>query len=130
MKKAILSLLILLNSSFMFAQNKKANTVLTPEEKAQNKTNQLHKLVNLNETQKNNSYLIYLKEELKYIDDSKNYVPNSKEAQNAEKERKEYVDTHLKLVLDENQYSRLMEYRKSKIAKRKTSETLFLENDI
>jgi hypothetical protein len=126
MKKIFLNLVIILSSILTFAQTSK--TTKTPEQRAEIKVAELNKLVSLNQEQKNNAYLIYLKQEMKYDIDSQNYIPNSPEAKKAEAERREYVDKHLKMVLDQKQYDKLMQYRKDLLKKRKS--TNLLESDI
>lgn len=121
MKKAILSLMIVFAASLTFAQNKKANYLKTPEQRASAKTEQLNSLVSLNDEQKNNAYQIYLKQEMKHDLDSKDNIPESEGAKKAEAERREYVDTHIKMVLNETQFEKLMQYRKELLKKRKTN---------
>jgi hypothetical protein len=126
MKNIFLNILILFTSIATFAQT--AKTTKTPEQRAEIKVAELNKLVSLNQEQKNNVYLIYLKQEMKYDVDSQNFVPNSPEAKKAEADRREYVDTHLKMVLDQKQYDKLMQHRKELLKQRKSSN--LLENDI
>jgi hypothetical protein len=126
MKNIFLNILILFTSIATFAQT--AKTTKTPEQRAEIKVAELNKLVSLNQEQKNNVYLIYLKQEMKYDVDSQNFVPNSPEAKKAEADRRDYVDTHLKMVLDQKQYDKLMQHRKELLKQRKSSN--LLENDI
>jgi hypothetical protein len=126
MKNIFLNILILFTSIATFAQT--AKTTKTPEQRAEIKVAELNKLVSLNQEQKNNVYLIYLKQEMKYDIDSQNFVPNSPEAKKAEADRRDYVDTHLKMVLDQKQYDKLMQHRKELLKQRKSSN--LLENDI
>jgi hypothetical protein len=126
MKNIFLNILILFTSIATFAQT--AKTTKTPEQRAEIKVAELNKLVSLNQEQKNNVYLIYLKQEMKYDLDSQNFVPNSPEAKKAEADRRDYVDTHLKMVLDQKQYDKLMQHRKELLKQRKSSN--LLENDI
>jgi hypothetical protein len=126
MKNIFLNILILFTSIATFAQT--AKTTKTPEQRAEIKVAELNKLVSLNQEQKNNVYLIYLKQEMKYDLDSQNFVPNSPEAKKAEADRRDYVDTHLKMVLDQKQYDKLMQHRKELLKQRKSSN--LLESDI
>jgi hypothetical protein len=126
MKNIFLNILILFTSIATFAQT--AKTTKTPEQRAEIKVAELNKLVSLNQEQKNNVYLIYLKQEMKYDIDSQNFVPNSPEAKKAEADRRDYVDTHLKMVLDQKQYDKLMQHRKELLKQRKSSN--LLESDI
>lgn len=116
MKRAILSLLIILTGSLTFAQNTK-----TAEQRAEVKVAELNKLVSLNAEQKTNAYYIYLKQEMKFDMDVKDNAPNSENAKKAEAERRDYVDTHLKMVLDEKQFDKLMQHRKEILKKTKTN---------
>lgn len=116
MKKAILSLIIVFASITAFTQNTK-----TPEQRAEIKVAELNKLVSLNEEQKNNAYYIYLKQEIKYDMDVKDNVPNSENAKKAEAERREYVNTHIKMILNEKQFEMLMQHRKELLKKRKSN---------
>jgi hypothetical protein len=116
MKKAILSLIIVFAASIAFAQNTK-----TAEKRAEEKVAELNKLVSLNEEQRTNAYYIYLKQEMKYDMDVKDNVPNSENAKKAEAERREYVDTHIKMVLNEKQFEILMQHRKELLKKRKSN---------
>lgn len=122
MKKIVLSCIILLVSVLTIAQNKKANYLKTPEQRASAKTEQLNSLVSLNEEQKNNVFQIYLKQEMKHDIDSQDYIPESEGAKKAEAERREYVDTHIKMVLSETQFEKLMQHRKELLKKRKTNQ--------
>lgn len=121
MKKIVLSCIILLVSVLTIAQNKKANYLKTPEQRASAKTEQLNSLVSLNEEQKSNVFQIYLKQEMKHDIDSQDYIPESEGAKKAEAERREYVDTHIKMVLSEKQFEKLMQHRKELLKKRKTN---------
>lgn len=122
MKKTLVGLIIILVASVSsFAQNKKNNNSLTPEQRAQNKVEALHQLVSLNEQQKQNAYQIYLKQEIKHDIDSKDLIPESDAARKAEAERREYVNTHLKMVLDEKQFQKLTQYRSELLKKRKSN---------
>ncbi|MFN7012775.1 MAG: hypothetical protein ACK4ON_00735 [Bacteroidia bacterium] len=78
-------------------------------------------MVLLNEEQKKNAYQIYLKQEMKHDLDSKDYIPESEGAKKAEAERREYVDTHIKMVLNEKQFEKLTQHRKELLKKRKTN---------
>lgn len=116
MKKVILTFAIVLLASLSFAQKAK-----TAEQRAEVKVAELDKLVSLNEEQKTNAYYIYLKQEMKYDMDVKDNVPNSENAKKAEAERREYVDTHIKMVLDEKQFEKLMQHRKDLLKNRKSN---------
>jgi hypothetical protein len=126
MKNIFLNLIILFTSIVTFAQT--AKTTKTAEQRAEIKVAELNKIVFLNEEQKTNAYYIYLKQEMKYDMDIKDNVPNSENAKKAEAERRAYVDTHLKMVLDEKQFEKLMQHRKQVTSKRNTKQ--LLESDI
>lgn len=131
MKKIVFIVMILFSAFATVAQNNKINHLLTPEQKAEKKLNELDKLVSLNEQQKNNAYQIYLKQEIMYVNDSKDLEPNSEAYQKAEMNRRKYVDDHLKLVLNKEQFQKLINYRNQLIEKRKpTGLNKLLESDI
>ncbi len=121
MKKILFGVVIILISITSIAQSKKTYYLKTPEQRASEKTEKLNNLVSLNEEQKNNAYQIYLKQEMKHDLDSKDYIPESEEAKKAAAERREYVDTHIKMVLNEKQFEKLIQYRKELLKKRKSN---------
>lgn len=131
MKKIVFIVVFLISAIVTLAQNNNTNHIQSPEQKAENKLKELDKLVSLNEQQKNNAYQIYLKQEMMYVNDSKDLEPNSEAYQKAEMNRRKYVDDHLKLVLNKEQFQKLINYRNQLIEKRKpTGLNKLLESDI